>query len=159
MFSMMDTLVLIASVASILGATISVYQCFSAKKAVKRAMEIRDEIVKKKSTIDLTIILSKANDIDKILIGYKLDNSTRLRGADFNKDIVRIEEFLSFLNTNKSLVNGLLREFLDEKYRQLSESMALFNFENKKNIADLMSICVREITSKISDEINSTTFY
>ena len=150
----MDVINIIASVASIVGAGIAIWQAMSAKSAAEIAVDAKKEVLNKKTAIEFHSLLSKAKEIEKILIAKSRSNSTQQRGRNDNKDHTEIESFISMINEKKSIAlsnNAIV--FLTEKYNQLVE----FNHREEKPIIEMLA-CVREIIAKLSEDINRSTY-
>lgn len=150
----MDVINIIASVASIVGAGIAIWQAMSAKSAAEIAVDAKKEVLNKKTAIEFHSLLSKAKEIEKILIAKSRSNSTQQRGRNDNKDHTEIENFISMINEKKSIaLSDNANVFLTEKYNQLVE----FNHRKEKPIIEMLA-CVREIIAKLSEDINRSTY-
>ena len=150
----MDVINIIASVASIVGAVIAIWQAMSAKSAAEIAVDAKKEVLNKKTAIEFHSLLSKAKEIEKILIAKSRSNLTQQRGRNDNKDHTEIESFISMINEKKSIaLSDNANVFLTEKYNQLVE----FNHREEKPITDMLA-CVREIIAKLSEDINRSTY-
>ena len=99
----MDVINIIASVASIIGAGIAIWQAMSAKSAAEIAVDAKKEVLNKKTTIEFHSLLGKAKEIEKILIAKSRSNSTQQRGRNDSKDHTEIENFISMINEKRSI--------------------------------------------------------
>lgn len=150
----MDVINIIASIASIVGAGIAIWQAMSAKRAAEIAVDAKKEVLNKKTAIEFHSLLSKAKEIEKILIAKSRSNSTQQRGRNDNKDHTEIESFISMINEKKSIaLSDNANVFLTEKYNQLVE----LNHREEKPIIEMLA-CVREIIAKLSEDINRSTY-
>lgn len=150
----MDVVNIIASVASIVGAGIAIWQAITAKSAAKIAVDAKTEVLNKKKTIEFHSLLGKAKEIERILIAKSRSNPTQQRGRNDNKDHTEIENFISMINEKKSIaLSDGTNVFLTEKYNQLVE----FNHREEKPIIEMLA-CVREIIAKLSEDINRSTY-
>lgn len=150
----MDVVNIIASVASIVGAGIAIWQAITAKSAAKIAVDAKTEVLNKKKTIEFHSLLGKAKEIERILIAKSRSNPTQQRGRNDNKDHTEIENFISMINEKKSIaLSDGTNVFLTEKYNQFVE----FNHREEKPIIEMLA-CVREIIAKLSEDINRSTY-
>ena len=150
----MDVINIIASVASIIGAGIAIWQAMSAKSAAEIAVDAKKEVLNKKTAIEFHSLLGKAKEIEKILIAKSRSNSTQQRGRNDSKDHTEIENFISMINEKRSIaLSNNANVFLTEKYNLLVE----FNHQEEKTIIEMLA-CVREIIAKLSEDINRNTY-
>ncbi|GAB6009889.1 hypothetical protein [Dysgonomonas reticulitermitis] len=151
----MDNYITIAaSFASILGAIIAIWQSCRAKKFATIASDAKREVLSKKKALDFNSLLHKAREIELILIAQTSKSATQQRGRNTSKEHSEIESFISMLNEKKSISMSIeLKSFLDEKYRKIT----ICNNASQKPINDMLS-CVRDIISKVSEEINKNTY-
>jgi len=150
----MDYFTFIASFASILGAIISIWQSTRAKKFATIASEAKKEVLSKKKALDFNTLLNKAKEIELIFIAQTSKLATQQRGRNTSKEHSEIESFISMLNEKKSISMSIeLKSYLEERYKRITT----YNKASEKPVNDMLS-CVREIISKISEEIDKNTF-
>lgn len=160
----MDILNIVGVLASILGATIAIYQCAKASDAAKlainakeSAINARNEIAMKKDAIELTALLSETKRIEQLLIKYTSDKEDKLKGVNPDEDTNTIQTFISSYNEIKSKTKGDLRIFLDNNYLLLNQDsykLPLLQVSDTRILLDNF----RDLTSKLAEEINGNTF-
>ena len=150
----MDVLTVIASIASIFGAIFALSQAKKAKSAAVIALDAKEEVLGKRKIIDFISLRDEARGIESILIAQTSKNTTQTMGRDQAKENTQIESFISVVNERKSLpMQNELKAFFEEKYQALNN----FNRATPKPFHDMLD-CVRDIISKVSEEINKSTY-
>ena len=145
---------IIASFASILGAIIAIWQSCRAKKFATIASDAKKEVLSKKKALDFNSLLHKAREIELILIAQTSKSTTQQRGRNTSKEHSEIESFISMLNEKKSIsMSPDLKSFFEKKYKDITT----YNKASEKSFIDML-FCVREIISKINEEINKNTY-
>lgn len=140
-------------VASILGAVISIYQMIMAKSAAQEAENAKNEVLERKRAVDFSAFCVKANEIERVLIGWT--NSSQ--GRDFDDDYKNIQTFISELNMVIPQIKNEVRTNIEDQYTKINKKLVLFkdnDDNNIKEIANDMLFSVRLIVRDLKKIIN-----
>lgn len=99
----MGALVIISSIASIIGCGLSFWQACKAKRSADKAEECKNEIQSKTSISDISELVEKLTSIHTILLEYKKQNKSP-KGRDKSRDEEQFNSTVMLLNKKIPLI-------------------------------------------------------
>ncbi len=112
----------IGTLASIIGAIISIYHSRKAKKIKVQVEEQKELIFKKQTNTELSSLLTEVTRMRQSFGKYSLPSMTRaLDGNDYEKDIKEYQNLLHQMNDSKSDLKTIKGFEFDNYYLRLSE--------------------------------------
>lgn len=99
----LNILAIVSGVASIVSLFLTIREAKKAKTAAASAVEAKEGVFTKQSTLELTVLLDSAKGIESILKKRTANNRYNNQGLSSEKDHKEIEDFISILNESKSI--------------------------------------------------------
>ena len=151
----MEVAGIIGGVASVIGAVISIWQCFQAKKAkdasvaAQEATEAaQDKIFQNIQYEGLTRFQKECEKFEIFL--HKATKNGTLQGKSPNYVEDELEKFVTSFNVEITKTAGVDRDSLMESYKALTARRSTVAAGNRSNILALLDD-VRSLTRKVAD--------
>ena len=117
----------IGSIASIIGAWLSIKHANKAKSSAEIAEKAKEEIYNRQSSSEFSSILTEAIRVQNLFGKYRLPSQTRtLDGLNHEKDIEEFQNLLFKLNENRSKISKFKEFRFDDFYSRATNSLDNF---------------------------------
>jgi hypothetical protein len=141
---------IIGTVASLLGAYLSIKAKIAAKSSAEIAESAKNQVLKKQKTTNLSEILFEAKRVQQSFRKYSITQNKSLIGAEFEKDAEVLQTFIFSFNENRALLEASTEIETDSAYKTLNEQLDNFT---KNKIADDKKTFGKQIRLAIDDII------
>lgn len=132
----MDTLSVLGSIASILGAIWAWKEATSSKKSANQAKKIKDQLISHRKTSELVELQSLLNTAILAFKKYGVTNSTSLMGSNHNSDAQLSLDFIHKLKEFREYFEAKSGNVADNLYDEINAELARFkNVNNSQKIS------------------------
>ncbi|MCM1140528.1 MAG: hypothetical protein NC453_18315 [Muribaculum sp.] len=150
----LNILAIVSGVASIVSLFLTIREARKAKTAAASAIEAKEAVFAKQSTLELTGLLEAARKIESILKKRTANNRYNNQGLSPEKDHKDIEDFISVLNESKSIhPNKEFEKILEVEYDFFCDA----NNKSPKPYSDMLAH-IRIVISQTS-RVMKTSIY
>lgn len=121
----------LGSIASIIGAFLSIRAKKSSENSAKIAENAKNEILKKQKTTDLGSILFEAKRVQQVFGKYSITQSNRsLVGVEFSEDAKNLQKFIFNFNESRAIIEDNTDIETERIYRKLDDLLSEFSVSN-----------------------------
>lgn len=151
----MDTLSFIAiigTIASIVGAIISLWQAKKSKKSAVEASQVRSQLLHHRKTSELAQLLAICRKVQKTMVKYgPASTKTSLQGIMPENDAKEVQEFILLLKENRSYFQKKQTNDADTFCENMNSLISGFvQSDDKENLREIGIDILLKINSMLS---------
>jgi hypothetical protein len=133
----MDNITIIGTLASLLGAAISVWQAMRSRNAASEAIRIKNQLIGNQSVANLAKLQACCGRAQFAMRKYgpasKADSLTNLKGAPVEHDAMEVQDLISQLKEHRDYFGNNSPNEADELSEKLTKCLIIFSQAEDEN--------------------------